>query len=169
MTKRANKSFTEIEIRVIEPSDISAMGTVIRTVMTEFGAVGEGFSIQDPEVDDMCESYAGHRARYFVAIADGVLLGGAGFAQLQGAQPWTCELRKMYLLAESRGLGLGRRLLQLCLEQAAEFSYTECYLETLGHMDKALGLYAKYGFEPLAGPLGRTGHHGCDTWLLKKL
>jgi putative acetyltransferase len=158
-----------IEIRVIEPSDIVAMAEIIRTVMAEFGAVGEGYSIEDLEVDDMYASYSGERERYFVALSDGVILGGAGIAKLLGGEERTCELRKMYLLPEGRGLGVGEHLLDLCLAAAEELGFAECYLETLGRMEKATKLYLKLGFEALRGPMGVTGHHGCDSWLLKRL
>ena len=40
-------------IRTITQADDAAMATIIRTVMPEFGAVGSGFAISDPEVDWM--------------------------------------------------------------------------------------------------------------------
>ena len=40
-------------IRPIAPGDDAAVASVIRTVMPEFGAVGSGFAISDPEVDWM--------------------------------------------------------------------------------------------------------------------
>jgi len=49
----------DVTLRRIEPGDDPAMGAVIREVMTEFGAVGSGFSIEDPEVDAMSAAYAG--------------------------------------------------------------------------------------------------------------
>ena len=45
-------------IRGIEPRDDAAIATIIRSVMPEFGADGEGFAIHDPEVDWMSRAYA---------------------------------------------------------------------------------------------------------------
>ena len=45
-------------IRPIEPRDDAAMARIIRAVMPEFGAVGCGFAINDPEVDWMHRAYA---------------------------------------------------------------------------------------------------------------
>ena len=39
-----------------------------------------------------------------------------------------------------------------------------CYLETLNGMDAAMRLYARSGFQRIAGPLGATGHGGCDVF-----
>jgi putative acetyltransferase len=52
----------EAFIRPSRCEDNSAIAEVIRQVMTEHGAVGEGYSIQDPEVDTMHEAYAGKRS-----------------------------------------------------------------------------------------------------------
>jgi putative acetyltransferase len=44
-------------LRTIRPGDNPQVAGIIRSVMTEFGAVGPGFSIMDPEVDHMYEAY----------------------------------------------------------------------------------------------------------------
>lgn len=50
-------SSTSFNIRTISATDNSGMATVIRQVMTEFGAVGKGYSINDPEVDCLYETF----------------------------------------------------------------------------------------------------------------
>ena len=83
--------------------------------MIEYGAVGCGFSSQDQDLSQLYEYYRQPGRGYFVACRGEELLGGAGLAPLAGAGPECCELRKMYLLPEARGLGLGYRLLRRCL------------------------------------------------------
>ena len=90
-------------IRPIEPADDAAMAAIIRAVMPEFGASGDGFAINDPEVDWMSRAYSEPRHAYFVLERDGRVLGGAGIAPLAGGDASTCELRKMYFLPEARG------------------------------------------------------------------
>lgn len=141
------------------------MAAVIRRVMPEFGADGPGFAIHDAEVNAMSAAYADPRSAYFVITEDdGRLLGGAGVGPLAGGDAATCELRKMYLLPEGRGRGLGHRLMAACLDAARERGYGRCYLETLTGMDRAQALYRAVGFKALCAPLGRTGHGGCDRW-----
>ncbi|MEX0967425.1 MAG: GNAT family N-acetyltransferase [Bacteroidia bacterium] len=156
-------------IRPIRKTDNAAMATVIRKVMTEFGAVGEGFSIMDAEVNNMYEAYSAGRAAYFITEVDGLLSGGAGIGPLAGAEPDICELKKMYLLKEIRGMGLGKALLHKSLQAAKELGYKRCYLETLSHMVQANKLYQAAGFEKIIGPLGNTGHHRCETFFIKQL
>jgi len=153
-------------IRPIDARDDAAIATVIRTVMPEFGASGAGFAINDPEVDWMQRAYAAPRSAYFVVERDGEVAGGGGVAPLQGGDADTCELRKMYFLPVLRGLGAGSALMAHCLVAAREFGFTRCYLETLRGMDAAKRLYERTGFRRIDGPLGDTGHGGCNAFYL---
>lgn len=160
---------TTLTIRPIAPTDDAALSSVIRAVMTEFGATGEGFSIHDAEVDHMAEAYSGPRAAYFIVTDGARVLGGAGVAPLAGGDASVCELKKMYFLAEARGSGMGRALLDRCLDAARELGYARCYIETLVVMTAARRLYERAGFEPLLAPLGNTGHRSCDAWYAREL
>ena len=156
-------------LRPIQPADDESMGRILRAVMTEFGACGQGFTIDDPEVDHMSGACVGPGAAYFVLEIAGRVVGGGGIAALAGADPGVCELRKMYLLPEARGRGHGRRMLEHCLTAARALGYQRCYLETLTGMDAAMHLYSLAGFKPLCAPLGVTGHSGCDRWFARDL
>ena len=156
-------------IRPIQADDDAAMAAVIRTVMPEFGACGSGFAISDPEVDWMSRAYSAPRSAYFVIERDGVVLGGGGVAQLEGGDAGTCELRKMYFLPEARGLGAGAAMMAHCLDAARGFGFSRCYLETLTGMDAAMRLYERSGFRRIDGPMGATGHGGCNTFYLLDL
>lgn len=169
-----------MELRKIQAADNAAMARVIRTVMPEFNCVGEGFSITDPEVDDMEGAYASEGSAFFVVTAGGaagaadadetaMLFGGAGYAPLAGADGTICELRKMYLLPAARGRGAGRQLMEACLAGAKTAGYTHIYLETVSAMTAAARLYQKFGFEYLSEPLGNTGHGGCNRYMLRAL
>jgi putative acetyltransferase len=160
---------TDPLIRPIRPADDPAMAAIIREVMTSFGACGPGYSINDPEVDAMSAHYPEPRAAFFVVLQGGHVLGGGGIGPLTGAEVDVCELRKMYFLPELRGRGLGEKLLRRCLDAARERGYRRCYLETLTGMDAAMKLYTNTGFKPLCGPLGTTGHSGCNRYYLLEL
>lgn len=156
-------------IRPIRPDDDAAVATLIRQVMTEFGAVGRGFSIEDPEVDAMFRAYDRSGAAFWIVEGGGAIRGAGGYAPLDGGDPETCELRKMYFLPELRGLGLGAELLRLCLTGARQDGYRRCYLETLASMAAAQRLYRSFGFREIDAPLGATGHCGCDRWMVLDL
>lgn len=154
------------QLRPIRSEDDAAMADVIRTVMPEFGAIGTGFAIADPEVDWMSRAYAEPRHAYFVIEADGRVLGGCGVAPLIGGDTDTCELRKMYFLPEARGMGAGTEMMQRCLDAARAAGFKRCYLETLAGMDAAMRLYERSGFQRIAAPMGATGHSSCNAFYL---
>ena len=156
-------------LRPIRSEDDPEIAAIIRTVMPEFGAVGEGFAIQDPEVDFMSRAYSGPRAVYFVVEDAGRIVGGGGVGPLAGADETVCELRKMYLLSEARGAGMGESLLVRCIEEARKMGYSMMYLETLSGMKAAQRLYRRMSFERMAAPMGATGHHGCDQYYVLRL
>jgi putative acetyltransferase len=146
------------------PGDDAAIASVIRSVMPTFGACGPGFAITDPEVDHMATAYRAPRSAYLVVEDRGRVVGGGGVGPLAGGDPATCELRKMYFLPEVRGRGVGRALLRQLLVIARGYGFRRCYLETLTGMDAAQRLYERLGFARLPGPLGHTGHTGCDRF-----
>jgi putative acetyltransferase len=156
-------------IRPISTADDAAMAAIIRAVMPEFGACGEGFAINDPEVDWMSRAYSEPRHAYFVLEREGRVLGGAGIAPLTGGDAGTCELRKMYFLPEGRGTGAGAAMMSKCLDAARDAGFAQCYLETLRGMDAAMRLYERSGFRRIAAPMGATGHGGCNAFYLRTL
>ena len=151
-------------IRPIQIQDNAPVARLIREVMIEFQAVGDGYSIVDPEVDEMYGSYRNHRSCYYVIVLDKEVVGCGGIAPLTGGDKFTCELRKMFFLTETRGLGLGRRLLLLLMNEARKRGYKKCYIETLDRMSLANHLYLESGFELLKTPIGNTGYCSCDRW-----
>jgi len=163
------------QIRQIQKPDNAPTAKLLRQVLTEFQAVGEGYSIVDPEIDNMHGSYRGKRHAYYVIthqdknLQQEKVVGCGGIAPLQGGDAGTCELRKMFFLPRARGFGLGRRLLAVLLDEAKKRGYTQCYIETLHRMAQAKSLYEKNGFVPLKKSLGTTGHNQCDCWYLKEL
>lgn len=162
---RKSRLQSDYTIRPIRRSDNSQVARVIRDVLTEFKAVGKGYSIGDSEIDDMYRSYRDQRSCYYVITSDrDRVVGCGGIAPLRGGGKSTCELRKMFFLSELRGIGMGRRLLMLLLDEARTRKYKKCYLETLDRMWRANELYKRSGFELLKKPLGKTGHCSCDRW-----
>ena len=153
----------DLAVRPVRASDDPALAAIIRSGMAEFGIYGKG-PASDPEVDSISGAYSGPRAAYFVVEAGRRVLGGGGIGPIEGAPDDICELRKMYLRPESRGLGAGRRLLELCLDAARERGYRVCHLATLGRMESARRLYDRAGFQLLDHEVPGSGYLGCDTW-----
>ena len=159
----------EVQIRIIQPQDNAALAQIIRDTLTEFGANKPGTVYYDPTTDALFELFQTPKSIYYVAEARERLLGGGGIYPSNGLPEKTCELVKMYLVPEARGIGLGKLLLEKCLQFAKEAGYKSVYIETMPELKQALKTYEKFGFEYLTEPLGNTGHTGCDLWMLKQL
>jgi putative acetyltransferase len=158
-----------INIRKIQPGDNPHVATIIRNTLEEFGANKPGTVFYDDATDYLYELFQEPGSIYYVAEQEGVIVGGAGIYPSEGLPQGTCELVKMYLQPGARGVGLGKKLIDACLEFAKGFGYIQVYIETMPELRKALTVYEKYGFEYLNGPLGNTGHFGCDVWMLKNI
>lgn len=159
----------KITIRPIAENDNAAIAKIIRSSLEEFGAARPGTVYYDASTDALYQLFQQKRAAYFIAENDGYVLGGGGIYPTIGLPGDTCELVKMYLRPESRGMGLGSKLIQQCLAFAQAAGYKQVYLETMPELKQALNTYAKFGFQYLQQPMGASGHHGCSLWMLKKL
>lgn len=158
-----------VELRTIRHSDNKGLATIIRDTLTEFHANRPGTVFFDPSTDHLFELFQKPGSIYYVALLENSLVGGAGIFPSAGLPDDTCELVKMYLLPEARGQGLGKLLVQNCIEYAKNTGYKKIYLETLPELKKAIHLYEKFNFTYLPGPLGNTGHFGCDVWMMRDI
>lgn len=156
-------------IREIQKADNPEVANVIRTVLIEHDVPKVGTAYADPQLDYMFEAYSEPQSMYFVVEKEGKIIGGAGIAPLANGSSEVCELQKMYFLPETRGLGIGSKMMETCLEKAKHFGFKQCYLETMPYMEAAQKLYVKSGFVYIDAPMGDTGHCSCPVWMLKML
>ena len=90
---------------------------------------------------------------FFVVRVDGDAVGCGGILFVDDAYGRYGELKRMFVRPESRGLGLGRALLERLVEQARSRDISIVRLETGIHQGAAIGLYEAEGFRPIA-PFG---------------
>ena len=162
-------SNNNIGIREITEADDKQIAKVIRSVLIEFGVPKVGTAYADKSLDCMFETYNKPKSAFFVIDVNGQIIGGAGITQLDNYTGNVCELQKMYFLPEARGIGLGSKMMDICLQKAKSFGFEKCYLETLPYMVAARKLYSRVGFQNLDKPMGDTGHYSCNLWMIKDL
>ncbi|REE82200.1 putative acetyltransferase [Lutibacter oceani] len=162
-------TLNNFKIREIIPEDNAKIAKAIRDVLIEYGVPKVGTAYADTILDTLFEAYNFEKSVYFIIEKDGEIFGGAGIKQLDNYTGKVCELQKMYFLPEARGIGLGSKMMQTCLQKARDFGFEKCYLETLPYMQDARKLYRKVGFKDLDAPMGDTGHYSCNLWMLKDL
>jgi putative acetyltransferase len=160
---------SEVLIRPIREADNKIIASIIRSVLTEFGANKPGTVYYDPSTDDLYALFQARDSAYFILEVDGEVCGGSGIYPTIGLPSGCTEIVKLYIMPNVRGRGLGRALLENCFEIATQLGYKQVYLETLPELKMAVGLYENCGFRYLDKPLGNSGHFGCDLWMLKDL
>ena len=158
-----------IRFRNIERSDDPALSRIVKNTMAEFGVNRPNTVYFDPTTDHLSEVFSHPRSVYNIAELNGEMVGGAGIYPTDGLPPDTCELVKMYLLPKARGLGLGKTLIEKCMEQAKDLGYTKIYLESMPELKQAIRLYKSFGWQPLEKQMGNSGHTGCAVWMIKDL
>jgi putative acetyltransferase len=162
-------TLNDFNIREIQSKDNPKIAKAIRAVLIEYGVPKVGTAYADKILDTLSEAYTAMNSIYFIVEKDDEIFGGAGIKQLENYEGNVCELQKMYFMPEARGIGLGAKMMNICLQNAKEFGFEQCYLETLPYMEEARKLYRKVGFKDLDARMGDTGHYSCNLWMLKDL
>lgn len=159
-----------ITIRDIQIQDNPFIAQIIRHSLEEFGANKPGTVYFDDSTNHLFELFQTAKgSHYFIALVDEKVVGGGGLFPTEALPTGTCELVKMYLQKDYRGIGLGKQMMNKCLEWAKANGYNQVYLETMPELKNAVAVYEKLGFQYLTKPMGNSGHNGCDIWMLKQI
>lgn len=157
------------KILPVTASDDGPLASIIRASLTEFNANKPGTVYFEDSTNHLSKLFSIPRSAYFVIHEGGIIAGGAGIYPTDGLSSDTCELAKMYLAPSFRKKGYGSVLMRRCIKEARESGYKYIYLETMPELKAAIAFYRKTGFYFLDGPIGNSGHTGCDIWMKMEL
>jgi GNAT superfamily N-acetyltransferase len=101
----------------------------------------------DAELAGLPGEYARPRGRLLIAYEDAC---PAGCAALRDLGDGVCEMKRMFVPAVFRGLGIGRALASRLISDAREVGYRRMRLDTSKRQSEAIGLYEGLGFTPIA-------------------
>jgi ribosomal protein S18 acetylase RimI-like enzyme len=87
--------------------------------------------------------YAPQTGRLYLALVD---IKPAGCIALRRLDEETCEMKRLYVRGDARGLGLGRLLAEKIISDARALGYRQMRLDTLPSMKRAQSLYERLGF-----------------------
>lgn len=76
----------------------------------------------------------------------------------------TAEIKRMRILPEFQGQGLGTQMLLFLENQAKQLGYQELLLDTTVHQKPAVRLYQKNGYVEYR----RAMEHGMETMFMRK-
>ncbi|HEY2133118.1 MAG TPA: GNAT family N-acetyltransferase [Acetobacteraceae bacterium] len=133
---------------VRSPADLAA---TVRLFNAYASSLGIDLAFQDfaAELAGMPGKYAPPAGELLLARDNqGEVLGCVGLRPIK--PDGSCEMKRLYVAPRGRGLGLGRALIDAIIKEAVRIGYREMRLDTLPSMVKAIALYRKAGFQPIA-------------------
>ena len=71
---------------------------------------------------------------------------GAGCVALRRISEDICEMKRLYVRNTYRGLGIGKALISMLVDEAKKSDYRYIRLDTLAAMKEAQNLYISFGF-----------------------
>lgn len=158
-----------MQIRKVNKEDNQVLAKMIRKVFDEHSAPQIGTVYSDPTTDSLYELFQVEKSVLWVAKIENEIVGCCGIYPTVGLPKYCAELVKYYLSANSRGKGIGKRLMEKSILSARELGYSELYLESFPAFSNAVSIYERQGFLKLNKSLGESGHTACNIWMLKKL
>ncbi len=149
-------------IRTADNRDRQQIWDLIFTILSSYGLTMDAETI-DHDLTDIEANYWRQQGAFYV-LMDGEQL--IGTVALHRVSATVCELGRMYLAADYRGRGLGRKLLHHALQQAEVRGFTEVVLKTASVLKEALALYRRAGFLPVAD---QEPGGNCDVVMSRKI
>ena len=131
-------------VRRVTEDDLEAFVGILAAVAEEGQWIASEAPVDVPRrVADLRTRMAGGDMLFLLEEDGRVLGGGSLHASLQRG----VAMLGMALLADARGRGLGRRLLEAMIEQARENGIARIDLEVFPHNERAIALYETAGFQ----------------------
>ena len=159
-----------VETYTLRPHQPGDMGWIIHRHAVlynqEYGWNGEFEVVVADIARDFLQNFNPDKERCWIAERDGDILGSIFLVKHSDT---IAKLRMFYIEPKARGIGLGNRLVQSCVELAREKGYQKIRLETASILLPARHLYQKSGFQLIHEEARRS--FGADivveTWELE--
>lgn len=98
------------------------------------------------EIAHLETKYGAPWGRLYVAMVDGSIAGCIG---LKKYEEGSCEIKRLYVRQDYRGMGIGKQLASRVITDAEKIGYETVYLDTLPFLTTAIGMYRRMGFEDI--------------------
>ncbi len=116
----------------------------------------------DEEIRHLETKYGAPCGRLYLALCDGAVAGCIGLRKIDAQD---CELKRLYVRPQFRGLHLGELLVRKVIDDAVQIGYSAMLLDTRPVLQSALKLYERLGFTRIE----RYNNSPMDTSIYMKL
>jgi N-acetylglutamate synthase-like GNAT family acetyltransferase len=161
----------EINIRTtLQPGDIGYISYLHGSIYGNEYGYGIGFeSYVAAGLAEFYRQYDVERDRVWIAEHAGMIV---GFLLLMHREEAVAQLRYFILAPGYRGVGLGKKLMTLCMDFLEETGYKSAYLWTTSELPAAAALYKRFGFAvveecPAIEPFGKAVLEQRYAWKAK--
>jgi len=144
-----NQTYRDFLIRDWQPRDRQPAAALIQSVLAEYG-LGSEPEGADRDVLNVETAYWTTGGVFWVVEQQGKLVGTGGYYPIARGEH-AVEIRKMYLLPEVRGQGLGRYLLMILEQDSMAEGFTQAWIETASILKEAVYLYESQGYQLSTG------------------
>jgi putative acetyltransferase len=158
-----NKTYQQFKIRDWQERDRTFAAQVIKDVLQEYGLPWQPQGA-DRDVIEVESAYLEAGGEFWVVELNSTIVGTAAYQPIARGQN-AVEIRKMYLLPEVRGKGLGKYLLKQLENAIAALNYQQIWIETASVLAEAVQLYEHNGYQPSEG----VETDRCDLVYIKNL
>ena len=131
------------------PADLASATEIFREYATRLG-VDLCFQNFEEELATLPGEYAPPGGAILLAHVDGRLAGCGALRPIADVDyANACEMKRLFVRPDFRGLGLGRLIAEALLDEARRAGYSAMLLDTLDEMEAARELYTSLGFEEI--------------------
>ncbi len=97
----------------------------------------------DKEMETLPITYGYPDGALFLVMVNDDVVGVAGIKRFNASE---CEVKRMFVREQARGMGIGKLLITACIETAKKLKYEMIKLDSADFMLSAIKLYTDHGF-----------------------
>ena len=145
--KRGASELTAVKI---VPARTAQLIDQVRALFEEYAAwIGIDLSFQnfEEELANLPAGYTPPEGCLLLALVGGE---AAGCLAVRELETGVCEMKRLYVKPQFRGMRIGKALAEAAIEEAKRLGYERMRLDTLPPMTRAQGLYLSLGFQEIA-------------------
>ena len=142
----------ELHVRNAVASDARALRDIMQRTHAETDYLlsypDEQSVDEEQEARSLAETERSDNEVELVAVVDGKIVGSAGVTAVGSRRKVAHRARfGISVLQEYWGMGIGRVLMDACIDSARRAGYSELELEVVADNERAVSLYRRAGFE----------------------